>query len=40
MWDSDSDEKLDKDRFLQDLGNVEESYQEIHDRIFGGDQST
>lgn len=35
LWDSDSDEKMDRDRFLQDLGDIEENYQEIHDRIFG-----
>lgn len=40
MWDSNSDEKMNKDRFLQDLGKTEEYYLEIHNRIFGGDQST
>ncbi len=28
-------EKLDKDRFRRDLGNVEEAYDEILNRIFG-----
>lgn len=37
LWDSDSDEKMDRDRFLQDLGEIEENYQEIHNRIFGRD---
>ena len=33
LWDAESDKKLDKDRFRRDLGNVEESYQEILKRI-------
>jgi len=33
FWDKDSGEKLDKDRFRRDLGNVEEAYQEVLKRI-------
>jgi len=33
LWDAESDKKLDKDRFRRDLGNVEESYQEVLKRI-------
>jgi phosphoribosylaminoimidazole-succinocarboxamide synthase len=35
FWDAHSKEKLDKDRFRRDLGNVEEAYQEILRRIEG-----
>lgn len=35
FWDSRTHEKLDKDRFRRDLGNVEEAYDEILNRIFG-----
>jgi phosphoribosylaminoimidazole-succinocarboxamide synthase len=35
FWDAHSKEKLDKDRFRRDLGNVEEAYQEILRRIGG-----
>ena len=35
FWDLESREKLDKDRFRRDLGNVEEAYQEIYRRIKG-----
>lgn len=35
FWDSETKEKLDKDRFRRDLGNVEEAYQEILKRIGG-----
>lgn len=34
-WDKDTNEKLDKDRFRRDLGNVEEAYQEILRRVLG-----
>jgi len=34
LWDAESGEKLDKDRFRHDLGKVEEAYQEIHNRVF------
>lgn len=33
FWDSESKEKLDKDRFRRDLGNVENAYQEILKRL-------
>ena len=35
FWDSETGEKLDKDRFRRDLGNVEDAYQEMMKRIFG-----
>ncbi len=35
FWDSETNEKLDKDRFRRDLGNVEEAYQEVMSRLFG-----
>jgi len=35
LWDADTLEKLDKDRFRRDLGNVEEAYQEVYRRIVG-----
>jgi len=36
FWDADTKEKLDKDRFRRDLGNVEEAYREMFRRL-GGD---
>jgi len=33
LWDEKTNEKLDKDRFRRDLGNVEEAYQEVWRRI-------
>lgn len=33
LWDADTHEKLDKDRFRRDLGNVEEAYEEVFKRI-------
>ena len=33
FWDSETHEKLDKDRFRRDLGHVEEAYEEIYRRI-------
>ncbi len=33
LWDAKTNEKLDKDRFRRDLGNVEEAYQEIARRL-------
>ena len=33
LWDKDTLEKLDKDRFRRDLGNIEEAYIEILERI-------
>ena len=35
FWDSKTHEKLDKDRFRRDLGNVEGAYQEMMKRIMG-----
>ncbi|HZJ75382.1 MAG TPA: phosphoribosylaminoimidazolesuccinocarboxamide synthase [Clostridia bacterium] len=35
FWDSISGEKLDKDRFRRDLGNVEQAYEEILKRLLG-----
>ena len=35
FWDSRTHEKLDKDRFRRDLGNVEGAYQEMMKRILG-----
>ena len=35
FWDAQTREKLDKDRFRRDLGNVEEAYQEMYNRIKG-----
>ena len=35
FWDARTNEKLDKDRFRRDLGNVEEAYQEMMRRVFG-----
>jgi phosphoribosylaminoimidazole-succinocarboxamide synthase len=35
FWDAKTGEKLDKDRFRQDLGNVEGAYQEMARRLFG-----
>ncbi len=33
VWDAQTRQKLDKDRFRQDLGGVEEAYHEVHRRI-------
>ncbi len=33
FWDTESREKLDKDRFRRDLGNVEEAYREVLRRV-------
>ena len=35
FWDTETKEKLDKDRFRRDLGNVEEAYQEVLKRLTG-----
>lgn len=35
LWDMKSGEKFDKDRFRRDLGRVEESYQEVLNRLNG-----
>ncbi len=33
LWDSETRKKLDKDRFRQDLGDVEDAYQEVFARV-------
>lgn len=33
LWDKETGKKLDKDRFRQDLGTIEEAYQEVQARI-------
>lgn len=33
LWDVHTNEKMDKDRFRRDLGNVEETYQNVLDRV-------
>lgn len=35
FWDKETGEKLDKDRFRRDLGNIEEAYLEIFKRLSG-----
>ena len=35
FWDKDTNEKLDKDRFRRDMGNVEDAYEEIMRRLMG-----
>jgi phosphoribosylaminoimidazole-succinocarboxamide synthase len=35
LWDVQTRERLDKDRFRQDLGGVEEAYQEVYRRVVG-----
>jgi phosphoribosylaminoimidazole-succinocarboxamide synthase len=35
LWDADTNEKLDKDRFRRDLGGVEDAYQEVYRRVVG-----
>jgi len=34
FWDIESGKKMDKDRFRQDLGAVEEAYEEVFNRVF------
>ncbi|MDR0400117.1 MAG: phosphoribosylaminoimidazolesuccinocarboxamide synthase [Treponema sp.] len=36
FWDAKTGEKLDKDRFRRDMGNVKEAYVEIYNRMGGG----
>jgi len=38
FWDSETKEKLDKDRFRRDLGKVEEAYQEVLRRLVASDK--
>ncbi|MBR4241559.1 MAG: phosphoribosylaminoimidazolesuccinocarboxamide synthase [Eubacterium sp.] len=35
FWDSETGEKLDKDRFRRDMGGVEDAYNEMMRRVFG-----
>jgi phosphoribosylaminoimidazole-succinocarboxamide synthase len=35
LWDTETNEKMDKDRFRRDLGQVEETYQAVLDRVRG-----
>jgi phosphoribosylaminoimidazole-succinocarboxamide synthase len=35
FWDSKTKEKLDKDRFRRDLGNIEDAYKEVLKRLLG-----
>ncbi len=35
FWDSQTNEKLDKDRFRRDMGGVEDAYNEMMNRVFG-----
>ncbi len=35
LWDAKTGEKLDKDRFRRDLGNVEGAYQRVHGAVMG-----
>jgi len=35
LWDVKTKEKFDKDRFRRDLGNVEEAYQSVYERLEG-----
>ncbi|MCI8537778.1 MAG: phosphoribosylaminoimidazolesuccinocarboxamide synthase [Oscillospiraceae bacterium] len=35
LWDEKTHEKLDKDRFRRDLGNVEDAYEEVMRRLMG-----
>ena len=36
LWDSESGEKMDKDRFRQGLGGLKVAYEEVLNRILGG----
>jgi len=36
LWDATTRQKLDKDRFRQDLGGVEDAYQEVYRRVVEG----
>lgn len=38
FWDSETHEKLDKDRFRRDLGNVEDAYKEVLHRLTGANK--
>ncbi len=38
LWDAETRTKLDKDRFRQDLGGVEDAYQEVYRRVVEGER--
>ncbi|MFC1513566.1 phosphoribosylaminoimidazolesuccinocarboxamide synthase [candidate division KSB1 bacterium] len=40
FWDSNTRKKMDKDRFLQDLGDIEKSYKEVLDRTLGSESKS
>ena len=35
LWDVETNEKLDKDRFRRDMGGVEDAYNEVMRRLMG-----
>ena len=35
LWDKSTNKKLDKDRFRRDLGEIEDAYQEVLQRVLG-----
>ena len=37
LWDKETGEKLDKDRFRRDLGNIEEAYQKVYELVVGNE---
>lgn len=37
LWEKGTGEKLDKDRFRRDLGNIEEAYEEVFKRVLGNE---
>lgn len=39
LWDTKTDKKMDKDRFRQDLGGVEEAYEEVLRRVLHADDA-
>jgi len=38
FWDSTTKERMDKDRFRRDLGNIEEGYKKALERVLGGER--
>lgn len=36
LWDLQTNKKMDKDRFRRDLGDIEEAYQEVYERLLQG----
>jgi phosphoribosylaminoimidazole-succinocarboxamide synthase len=37
LWDAETRERLDKDRFRRDMGGVEQAYQEVYRRLVGSE---